>query len=70
MRKAQKKQIEDMMALLAEAHQKIKYTIKNGNVNLALDLLAQCQQSAVAAATVIESSEGEGHKTVSCLESY
>lgn len=70
MRKAQKQQIEDLIALLFEAHQEIKYTIENGNTDLALDLLAQCQQSAIAAENMICALEGEEHKTISHLESY
>ena len=70
MRKAQKQQIENLIALLSEAHQEIIHTIKNGTTGLALDLLAQCQQSAIAAENMICAQEGEEHKTISYLESY
>lgn len=70
MRKAQKKQIEELTALLADAHQEIIYAIKNKDTGLAMDLLARCQQCAVWAGTMLSALEGENHPTYACLEAY
>lgn len=70
MRKAQKAQLEEYIALLGEAHQEIVNAVKDGDVALAGALLEQCQNTAVAAGNMIAELEGEGHKTVSCLDCY
>ena len=70
MRKAQKKQIEEMIALMAEAQTEIKNAIRKKNISLALDLLEQCQQAAIRVGTSIDALEGEGHPTVTLLEQY
>ena len=70
MRKAQKKQIEEMITLMAEAQAEIKNAIRKKNISLALDLLEQCQQAAIQVGTSIDTLEGEGHPTVTLLEQY
>lgn len=70
MRKAQKKQIEELITLMAEAQAEIKNAIRNKNVPLALDLLEQCQQAAIQVGTSIDALEGEGHPVVTLLEQY
>ena len=70
MRKAQKTQLEEYIALLGEAHQEIVSAVKDGDVALAGALLEQCQNTAVAAGNMIAELEGEGNKTVSYLDFY
>lgn len=70
MRKAQKKQVNDFVVLLAEAQTEIKNAVRKKNVPLALDLLEQCQQGAIRMGTLIDNLEGEGHPTVVLLEQY
>ncbi|MBP3594723.1 MAG: hypothetical protein J6J44_09350 [Lachnospiraceae bacterium] len=70
MRKAQKKQIEELVKLMEEAQAEIKNAIRNMNIQLALELLEQCQQGAIQVGTSIDVLEGEGHPTVTLLEQY
>lgn len=70
MRKSQKKQAEDFLKLLGQAHDEIKRWIENGNILEAMDMLGQCQEGAVGLGNLIEKTEGEGTHTVSLLEEY
>ena len=70
MRKAQKRQAESFVQLLARAHEKIKKTIEVKNTAAALDLLEQCQEGAIELGGLIEESEGEDFVTVHMLEDY
>lgn len=70
MRKQQKKQTEDFVNLLGQAHDEIRRTIETKEYDITLDLLAQCQEGAVELGNLIEQSEGEGFVTVSYLEAY
>ena len=70
MRKAQKKQAEDFVKLLSEAHGEIKAAIEKKNSSVARGLLADCQDGAIALGNLIEAAEGEGFATISLLESY
>ena len=70
MRKAQKKQIEELIILMAQAQEEIKNAIRKKNLSLALDLLEQCQQAAIQVGTSIDAWEGEGHPAVTLLEQY
>ncbi len=65
-----KKQAADLADLLGEAHGQIVTCLSNDSRDLAVDLLAQCQELAIRIGTLIESEEGEGHVTVSHLEKY
>ena len=56
MRKAQKKDILDMIQTLHEAHEEIKNHIDRNNIVSAQDLLAQCQECAVSIGNAIETS--------------
>ena len=69
MRKAQKRQVEDFVESLRQAHVEIKKAILNKNT-LALELLEQCQDGAIRLGTMIETLEGEGFGTVPLLEDY
>ncbi len=70
MRKAQKKQAESFVQLLARAHDNIKKTIEIRNTSAALDLLEQCQEGAIELGGMIEESEGEDFVTIHMLEDY
>lgn len=70
MRKAQKKQIEDLLALLEQAHNEIKRLVENKNYSGAMELLGQCQDSAVQVGEMIEKTEGENAPTIARLEEY
>lgn len=70
MRKAQKKQTEDFIALLSQAHAEIRAMIEQGNYNIAMDLMGQCQDGALYLADFIEKTEGEGFKAISLLIEY
>lgn len=70
MRKIQKKQAEEFVKLLAQAHEEIKKNIEKKQYPAALDLLEQCQQGAIELGNLIESSEGEGFITVDLLTGY
>lgn len=70
MRKIQKKQAEDFIRLLEQAHAEVKKKIAEGKSEPAQDLLSQCQQGAIELGNLIETTEGEGFVTVSYLEKY
>ena len=70
MRKAQKQQAQEFIGLLNEVHSEIKRAILAGDIQMAQELLGQCQQGAIELGTLIEKTEGEGFVTVSHLEKY
>ena len=70
MRKTQKKQAEDYIRLLGQAHLEIKKALETKKYELARDLLGQCQDSAIELGNMIEQAEGEGAPTVPFLEEY
>lgn len=70
MRKAQKKQIEEILALLEQAHDEIRGYMERGENAKAMDLLAQCQDSAMQIGELIEQTEGEATPTIPKLEEY
>ena len=70
MRKAQKRQIEEIIRQMEEAHDEIKRCIEDGIDAQAGELLVDCQNAAVAIGTLIEETEGEGHPAVTVLEEY
>lgn len=70
MRKTHKKQAEDFIKLLEQAHIEIKNHIESKNYPIAMDLLSQCQEGAIGLGNLIEHDEGEGFVTVPLLESY
>ncbi len=69
-RKSQKKQIEDMLAMLDKAHEAIRKAVETGNRDIALSLLQQCQEIAIQMGEVLEKSFGENFATIGMLESY
>ena len=70
MRKAQKRQIEETIRQMEEAHDEMKKYIEKRIVTQAKELLAECQNAAVAIGTLIDDTEGEGHPAVTVLEEY
>ena len=70
MRKAQKRQIEEIISQMEEAHNEVKRCIEQRLIAQAQELLADCQNAAVAIGTMIEDTEEEGHPTVTVLEEY
>lgn len=70
MRKSQKKQIENNLELLGKTHDAIKKALETGNGEIALNLLQQCQDSAIQIGEMIEESLGEDFATIGLLEAY
>ena len=70
MRKAQKKQAENFLKLLGQAHDEIKKFIEHKEFSAAMELLGQCQEGAAGLGNLIEKTEGEGFITISLLEDY
>lgn len=70
MRKAQKKQAENMIELLFQAHLEIQKLIKGKNDREAMELLRQCQECAVELGNFIERTEKESSATIAFLEDY
>lgn len=70
MRKAQKKQIEELLGLLEQAHNEVKRFVENKDFDEAMELLGQCQDSAVQVGELIEKTEGEDASTIAKLEEY
>lgn len=70
MRKAQKKQVEDFIKLLGQAHDEIEKFILENEIQTAIGLLGQCQEGAVELGNLIEKEEGEGFGTIALLEDY
>lgn len=70
MKKAQKEQAENIIRLLSNVHIGIKRAIESGQQDSAMELLSQCQESAIELGETIEAIEGEGFVTVSLLEDY
>jgi hypothetical protein len=70
MRKAQKEQAGKLVELLSQAHEEIKKFLEQNIPNMALDLLAQCQETVIELGNFIEKSEGEDCAAVRFLENY
>lgn len=70
MRKAQKKQAEDFVGLLEQAHGAIRKAIETDKSYIAMDLLEQCQDGAIGLGELVESSEGQDCRIIPLLEHY
>ncbi len=70
MRITHKKQAEDFIKLLAQAHTEIKTSIETKKNDTAMELLAQCQEGAIGLGNLIEKEEGEDSATIPPLQSY
>lgn len=62
--------VNENLALLGEALGQVEKYIHQFEKEMAQELLAQCQEMAVATGTWIEESEGQGHPIVSALEDF
>ncbi len=70
MRKKQKQEILNILKTLGAAHEVVKNAVDNGNIPGARNMLAKCQQAAIAVGTNIEQSEGGNQAAVLCLKEY
>lgn len=71
MRKIHKEQAENFIGLIASAHDEIKAALEKRNIPLALRLLSDCQEGAIALGDMIEKTAGnEGTKVITLLEEY
>ncbi len=70
MRKFQKLQAVDIINSIAEAHNEIKNFLDNKNSELAMNLLAQCQEGAYALSDFIANIEGEEHVVLNDFAKY
>lgn len=70
MRKAQKRQIEEIIRQIEEAHDEMKRCIEQRIAAQAQELLEDCQNAAIGIGTMIEDTEGKGHSAVTALEEY
>lgn len=65
-----KVQAQNMIYLLRQAHDELAKAVDNGDIVMAMGILEECQNSAIAMGTAIERSEGEGCLAVGALEGY
>ena len=70
MRKEQKRQAEELVRQMEEAHDQLKKFIEQNSIASAMELLEECQNGAITLGTLIERTEGEGDPTVLLLEEY
>lgn len=70
MKTVQKQQAEELVRLMEEAHEQFRKYMEQGSIPSAMRLLEDCQNSAISLGTLIDSTEGEGHPSVSLLEDY
>lgn len=70
MRKAQKEQICNIIKLLEKAHNAIQKNVKENKIRPVVELLGDCQESAIVIGSQIEKTEGIGFITVQLLEKY
>lgn len=70
MRKAQRRQAENFIEILSQAHLEIRILMKDKNNAAAADLLRQCQEGAAVLGGFIEEADKECHAIISLLEDY
>lgn len=70
MKKIQKRQAENFVLLLGQAHDEIKKAIEKNKYMFAMELLVQCQEGAIKLGELIENTEGEHFATIPLLEEY
>ena len=70
MKKWQKKQAEELLLQMEQAHGQIRKDIEQKHIFSAVALLEDCQNAGISLGTWIENAEGEGHPTVTLLEEY
>lgn len=70
MRKAQKQEILGLIDNLYQVQEDIKKALEQNNLILAQDMISGAQESAISLGEKIEKTEGEGNRTVTCIEEY
>lgn len=70
MRKQQKRQVEELLVQMEQAHEHVRKNIEKRNIASATVLLEDCQNAGISLGTLIEDTEGEQHPTVKLLEEY
>jgi hypothetical protein len=70
MRKHHQNQILELLGTLREAHAEIRRRVSRGDIAVAADLSAECQNGALQLGNFIERLAGAGTKTVLRLEEY
>lgn len=70
MRKHEKRQVEEFIRTLDQAHAEIKSQIEKDNITIAKEILNDCQAGAVQLGSLIETAEGKDCTTISLLEDY
>lgn len=70
MKRADKRQAEEVVSLLKRTHTLIRKMLGAGNHPAAMELLEQCQGCAISLGEQIEATEGENFPTISLLENY
>ncbi len=70
MRRAEKKQAEKLIGVLAEAQEAFRKRPDSRKLAEAMELLQYCQAEAIGLGNQIEEAEGEGTKAVALLEEY
>lgn len=70
MRKAQKKQIEEFLKVLEEAHRQIRISVEKKNISTALQVLGDCQQGGISLGNMLETLEKEQCAVIPLLEKY
>ena len=70
MRKVQKKQIEETIALMGKVHEEIRKQLADGNRVNARQLLSDAQEGAIQIGNLIEQLEGEDAPSIHLIEKY
>ncbi|MCM1038098.1 MAG: hypothetical protein NC434_02160 [Ruminococcus sp.] len=70
MRKAQKREILEIINSLHQLHEEIKNMLEQKNVAAVQKMISDAQETAIFLGEYIEKAEGEGHATVSAIEEY
>lgn len=70
MRRRDKKQIEEFVRTLSQAHDEIKSQIENEDCKVARGILGDCQDGAIQIGSLIETVEGEDCVVIQKLEAY
>ena len=70
MRKANKKDLLEMIKTLCEAHKTAQSYMEAGDTGTAIALLTDCQDAAIGMGENIEASEGENAPTIVCLQAF
>ena len=70
MRKQAKEAILELIRTIGQAHGEVTRQLEQGQLNVARDMLAQCQEAALGIANTIEKSEGENCPAIALLLKY